>query len=117
MIYKWTISAVEREIEKDGLNDVIKAVHWRYSATNENEVSAQTYGVVAIGEPDAENFKPFEEVTEADVASWLESIFSVEPENEEGENQTSKLDHLKNTLIQKIQLKESPKTITSKLHG
>lgn len=117
MIYKWTISAVEREIEKDGLSNVIKAVHWRYSATNENEVSVETYGAVAIGEPNAENFKPFEEVTEADVASWLESIFSVEPENEEGEKQTSKLEQMKSHLIQKIELKESPKTITSQLNG
>jgi len=117
MIYKWTISAVEREIEKDGLNNVIKAVHWRYSATNENEVSAETYGVVAIGEPNAETFKPFDEVTEADVASWLESIFSVEPENEEGEKQTSKLEQMKESLINKIDLIENPKTITSTLNA
>lgn len=117
MIYKWTISAVDREIEKDGLNDVIKAVHWRYSATNENEVSAETYGAVAIGEPNAENFKTFEEVTEVDVASWIESIFSVEPENEDGEKQTSKLEQMKSHLIQKIELKESPKTITSTLNA
>lgn len=75
--FNWTISAVDRAINLDGLQDVIQTVHWRYRGTDENEVTAETYGAVAVGQPNPQDFTPFDEVTASDVEGWLEVLLDV----------------------------------------
>lgn len=75
--FNWTISAVERAINLDGLQDVIQTVHWRYRGTDENGVTAETYGATAVGQPNPQDFTPFDDVTASDVEGWLESLLDV----------------------------------------
>lgn len=75
--FNWTISAVERAISLDGLQDVIQTVHWRYRGTDENGVTAETYGAVTVGQPNPQDFTPFDEVTTSDVEAWLEVLLDV----------------------------------------
>jgi len=75
--FNWTISAVERAINLDGLQDVIQTVHWRYRGTDENSVTAETYGATAVGQPNPQDFTPFDEVTASDVEGWLEVLLDV----------------------------------------
>jgi hypothetical protein len=75
--FNWTISAVERAISLDGLSDVIQTIHWRYRGINENGVTAETYGAVAVGEPNPQDFTPFDEVTASDVEGWLVNLLDV----------------------------------------
>ena len=75
--FNWTISAVERAINLDGLQDVIQTVHWRYRGTDENGVTAETYGAVAVGQPNPQDFTPFDDVTASDVEGWLEVLLDV----------------------------------------
>ena len=75
--YKWVISGLHAKIQDGELSNIIETVHWRYQATD-GEHTADVYGSVGLEAPDAESFKPFEEVTEADVIAWLESKLDVE---------------------------------------
>jgi hypothetical protein len=75
--YKWVISNLVAKIQEGELENIIETVHYRYQATD-GEHTADVYGSVGLEAPDAENFKPFEEVTEADVIAWLESKLDVE---------------------------------------
>jgi len=75
--FNWTISAVERAINLDGLQDVIQTVHWRYRGTDENGVTAETYGATAVGQPNPQDFTPFDDVTASDVEGWLEVLLDV----------------------------------------
>jgi hypothetical protein len=75
--YNWIISDLVAKIQDGDLEKVIESVHWRYQATD-GEHTADVYGSVGLEAPDAESFKPFEEVTEADVIAWLESKLDVE---------------------------------------
>jgi hypothetical protein len=75
--FNWTISSVERAVSLDGLSNVIQTVHWRYRGTDENGVTAETYGAAAVGEPNPQDFTPFNDVTAADVEGWLENILDV----------------------------------------
>jgi hypothetical protein len=75
--FNWTISAVERAINLDGLQDVIQTVHWRYRGTDENGVTAETYGAVTVGAPNPQDFTPFDDVTTSDVEGWLEVLLDV----------------------------------------
>ena len=75
--FNWTISAVERAINLDGLQDVIQTIHWRYRGTDENGVTAETYGATAVGQPNPQDFTPFDDVTASDVEGWLEVLLDV----------------------------------------
>ena len=77
MTYSWIISDLVAKIQDGELSNVIETVHYRYQATD-GEHTADVYGSVGLEAPDAESFKPFEEVTEADVIAWLESKLDVE---------------------------------------
>ena len=111
--FTWTISAVERAISMAGLSDVIQTVHWRYRGTDENDTTAEIYGAQAIGEPNPQDFTPWDQVTAADVEGWLEDIFG---ETIQGESQT-KLEKMEATIQQKIDLLNNPTTITAPLVG
>jgi hypothetical protein len=76
MEYNWIISGLVAKIQDGELENIIETVHYRYQATD-GEHTADVYGSVGLEAPD-DNFKPFEEVTEADVIAWLESKLDVE---------------------------------------
>jgi hypothetical protein len=86
MTYSWIISDLVAKIQEGELSNVIETVHWRYQATD-GEHTADVYGSVGLEAPDADNFKPFEEVTEADVIAWLEAKLDVEAMQEGLSNQ------------------------------
>jgi len=114
--FTWTISAVERAISLDGLSNVIQVAHWRYRGTDENGVTAETYGATAVGEPNPQDFTPWDEVTAADVEGWLVSIMSVVPEVEEGEEEKpTQLEQMQENLETQIALLITPTTITGPL--
>lgn len=89
--YKWVISNLVAKIQDGELENIIETVHWRYQAI-EGELIADVYGSVGLEAPD-DNFKPFEQLTEADVIAWLESKLDVEA-LQEGLN--AKLESIKN---------------------
>jgi hypothetical protein len=77
MTYNWIISDLVAKIQDGELSNIIETVHYRYQATD-GEHTADVYGSVGLEAPDAESFKPFEEVIEADVIAWLEAKLDVE---------------------------------------
>jgi hypothetical protein len=85
MEYTWIISDLVAKIQDGELSNIIETVHWRYQATD-GQHTADVYGSVGLEAPD-DNFKPFEEVTEADVIAWLEAKLDVEAMQEGLSNQ------------------------------
>jgi len=75
--FTWAEPVAGRAVSKDGLSDVIQTVHWRYRGTDENGITAETYGVTTIGDPNPEDFTPFDKVTASDVQGWLENLLDV----------------------------------------
>lgn len=121
--FNWGIPAVERTLSVDGLTDVIKTVHWRYRATDENGVTAESYGAMSTNDPNPQDFTPFTEVTESDVILWLEDILDTVPEGEaiQGEElpgvEISQLQQMQESLQAQIELLKQPKTITGPLYS
>jgi hypothetical protein len=79
--FSWTISQLNCAVESDGLPNVINVIHWRYQATQvdgDKTWFAETYGASSVAQPNPQNFVPYEDVTEAEVISWLEEILPVE---------------------------------------
>ena len=84
--YFWKINAIDCYTLKDGLEKVAYNVHWSYFLTNE-EHTVSIIGVQSVGEPNAENFVAFEELTEEVVIGWIEAIMDVEKMQENLANQ------------------------------
>lgn len=65
--YNWTIATCEHEVATGG----ITMAHWCVSAV-EGGYSASAYGTCGFTpDPDAEGFKPYDEVTEGEVLDWV----------------------------------------------
>ena len=75
--YKWVVSSLHAKIQEGELSNVIESVHWRYQAEDADGNIADVYGSVGLEAP-SEDFKPYEEITQADVEAWLESKLVVE---------------------------------------
>ena len=76
--YTWTIAALECATEENGLNKVVKTVHWRYKGTDETSgISYELFGAQAMDAPNTSSYIPYDELTEATVISWLEKKLDV----------------------------------------
>jgi hypothetical protein len=99
--FLWVISQLNCAVESEGLPNVINVIHWRYQATQldgDKTWFAETYGASSVAQPNPQNFVPYEDVTEAEVISWLEEILPV--------------DEMKAALEAKIELEINPVQVT-----
>jgi hypothetical protein len=65
--YNWTIAQLERQADTGG----VTVCHWRLDATD-GDYAAGSYGSAGFTpDPTSDNFKPFDELTEADVLAWV----------------------------------------------
>jgi hypothetical protein len=75
--YTWTISALDCKINENNLQDVVYTVHWKYKATNEDGISAETFGAQYVPPPTEEDFTPYDELTKEQVIGWIETYLNV----------------------------------------
>ena len=65
--YTWTIAQLERQTDTGG----VVVAHWRVSAV-EGDFTASAYGTAGFTpDPESPDFKPFDQLTEADVLAWV----------------------------------------------
>ena len=67
--YTWSYDSLERDVIKDGLDDVVITSYWRITGVDGN-YSATSYGSASIAAPDPDDFTAFADVTEAQVTAW-----------------------------------------------
>lgn len=70
MIFTWTIA----QLERNAADNFVVTCHYRVNAVD-GDYSAETYGTVSYTQT-AEDFVPFEEVTEAIVVGWVKESLS-----------------------------------------
>ena len=76
--YHFKINAVDAHVSQDGLDNVIYNVHYSYIGEDENGNVASQIGVQHVPYVDPENFTPFDQLTQADVISWIEPQLNIE---------------------------------------
>jgi hypothetical protein len=96
--YKWEFPAFDCTVQKEGMEKVVTAVHWRYKGTDENDVMAEIYGAQAVGEPTPDAFTPYPELSEEQVIGWMESVMDIE--------------EMKTNIANQIDLIANPVTVT-----
>ena len=70
--YKWSFDLKAATAPVDGKDDVIKEIHWRLTATSDDDppISPSAYGSVPLGDPD-DNFVAFNDVTKDMCKAWV----------------------------------------------
>ena len=118
MNYTWTISALDCAVSQDGLTNVVQNVHWRYRATDADGITAETYGAQSVPSPNPDSFSAYKDLTSEVVAGWLETLMSEPMPVEEGEEvKPTLLEEIQTRLLQNIDLKKNPVTVTLPLPG
>lgn len=56
------------------LENVVTRVRYDYVGTDENGVTSTFVGATPMPAPDSKSYKPFDQLTEVDVISWLEEV-------------------------------------------
>lgn len=93
--YKWEFPAFDCSLDKEGMEKVVTTVHWRYSGTDEDGISAGTYGAQPVGEPNPDAFTPYPDLSEEQVIGWMESVIDMEEMNS---NITKQIELIKNPI-------------------
>ena len=76
MDISWKILKLECIQNKNGLENVVFHVHFEYiGEKNINGISysASSFNVIAVEDPDVNNFTPVNELTKEQVVSWIEN--------------------------------------------
>lgn len=100
--YTWKINAVDCEVSKNDMANVVYGVHWSLFAQDEEGRMASIIGMQSVGDPDPENFTPFDELTEEMVVGWIEGAMDI--------------NMLKENLTRQIEEIATPKRVTLQLN-
>lgn len=71
-VFQWYIHNIECVKSQGDLTNIASTIHWNLSGNDEG-TTASVYGATTIPEADPNNFISFDDLTEAQVISWLES--------------------------------------------
>jgi hypothetical protein len=67
----WTVSSLDYEVSKDGLDNVATVAHWRCTGVDADGNVGLVYGTKALPAPSADDFMPWYSITEKTVLGWL----------------------------------------------
>jgi len=81
--YSFKITSVNRLIlyvDEDGneFNNVITKINFYYQGIDDDKIKAIYNSCIILPKPTSSNYKNYNELTEADIISWIESLISTE---------------------------------------
>jgi hypothetical protein len=79
--YTWIFSAFDCKVDKDGMQNVITTIHWRYKGTDEDGVSVERYGAHSLPSPTPSTFIPYSNLSKEQVIEWMEETMDIESMN------------------------------------
>ena len=68
--FTWSFPNFEVQSTENNLTDVVKIVHWRYTASDGTN-STDAYGSISLETPDANTFISYSSITQDQVISWI----------------------------------------------
>lgn len=96
------IDGLECTISKNGLTNVVEKINWVYTLS-ENDKSYTINGAVNVPDPNPNEFRPFEELTNEIVLVWLTSMINFEEYNQSMLEQLTILNEDDNKVILYLQ--------------
>lgn len=77
-VYKYEIQELRCEPVIGNLNEVITEIVYEYVGECDNGVVSKLPGMVTLTEPSEQSFTPINQINEATVIGWIESIADVQ---------------------------------------
>jgi hypothetical protein len=77
MAFNWVISQLDSSPSLDGLDKVIRTIHYRAQKQSEGYL-AESYGCLGVDAPHEASFTPYDEVTKEMVEGWLADSLDTE---------------------------------------
>jgi hypothetical protein len=99
--FTFKVNKIETAPSLDGLTNVVTRVRYDYIGEDEDGNEGTFSGVTPMPAPDAENYTPLADLTEADVVSWLEAVADKA--------------HMQERITKQIQNKVAPKYVDTPL--
>lgn len=99
--FTFKVNKIETAPSLDGLTNVVTRVRYDYIGEDEDGNEGVFAGVTPMPAPDAESYTALEELTEADVVSWLEAV--------------ADKPHMQQRITKQIQAKVAPKYVDTPL--
>jgi hypothetical protein len=84
--YTWIISSLESAKVEGDLINVVKTLHWKYTANDEDGYYAETYGAYSLDTPNQNTFVSYEDLTFDMVSGWLEQLLDTDSLQQELKN-------------------------------
>ena len=87
MTLTWQVDGMTVDKSLDGLTDVVTSVQWRLVGHDGTYVDssgetvpniASVYGLLAVGQPNPDDFTPYTDLTQDAVLAWVKTIFDSE---------------------------------------
>jgi hypothetical protein len=89
--YNWDFPQLDTAPTEGSLTDVVKTIHWRFTATSDSETNAEgaplsvsAYGTTGVGDADPDDFTAFDSLTQ----DWCKALVLAGLEKTEEELQT-----------------------------
>lgn len=76
--YSFKINAVDARVNLNGLSNVITTVHYTHIVQDQEGSIYSRNDAIVLPEPTPENFVSVEDLVQADVIAWLESLLDIE---------------------------------------
>lgn len=68
--YEWVVVDLQVAVQHDGLDDVVKAVNWRFQCSD-GMCTSEVHGLTEVDPPDPQNYIPFNQLTSQEVIDWV----------------------------------------------
>ena len=79
LTYEWEIRGMTKAPSLDGLSDVIIGVDFKYTGTDSDSGhNSEYYSHTQLDAPDSENFTALADLTESQVAGWVQAAVANE---------------------------------------
>jgi len=103
--YNWTFPQLDTAPTEGDLTNVVKTIHWRFTAVSGTETNAEgvplsvsLYGTAAAGEADADNFTDFDSLTQ----DWCKALVLASLDKTEAELEAMLNEQLQNIITPPI---------------
>jgi hypothetical protein len=103
--YNWDFPQLDTAPTEGSLTDVVKTIHWRFTATSDTETNAEgtplsvsAYGTTGVGDADPDDFTDFDSLTQ----DWCKEIVLTHLDKTEAELETMLSEQLQNMIAPPI---------------
>jgi len=97
--YKWNFNSIKVKSIEGNLKDIVVSYEWRRGLVD-GEYYVDCYGSLSLENPDSDNFKDFENLSQDDFIEWTTNALTQEAIDNYDVSLATQMENIKNPPIQ-----------------